>query len=214
MKNLDQKGVNHEINFWKTFVKSERFLQGWVSQEKTPELNQIVYMFINTLNPEEVLDLGSGPVSILNGTFPKEKITTCDPLSQLYQEIFPFSTYGITPPEDYPCEELPEEWTGRFPLVHMSNALDHTRSPQEALQSLTRVCRADGHIIIQGFTNEAVHENYQGFHQWNLRLEGNDLMIGSKNKETRYIPQAEVLLAHTEKCFNGRDWFIWILKKI
>ena len=43
---LDPKGVDHEFNFWKGFVKSERF-KDWVGNYPTPELNQLVRWLIS-----------------------------------------------------------------------------------------------------------------------------------------------------------------------
>ena len=62
--------MQHEIDFWREFVKTDRFLQGWCSNTKTPELRQFVYDFIQEYLPEngEVLDVGSGAVSLLHGS--------------------------------------------------------------------------------------------------------------------------------------------------
>jgi hypothetical protein len=35
---LDRTGIAHEVNFWKGFIKTPRFMYGWVPEIKTPEL--------------------------------------------------------------------------------------------------------------------------------------------------------------------------------
>ena len=40
---LDKTGREHEVNFWKGFVKTQRFLTQWVPEIKTEELDMGVY---------------------------------------------------------------------------------------------------------------------------------------------------------------------------
>ena len=60
MTTLELHGIYHELSFWKEFVKTKRFLEGWVGKQKTPELNQEVADFILSVPHESVLDVGSG----------------------------------------------------------------------------------------------------------------------------------------------------------
>ena len=66
MTTLELHGIYHELAFWQQFVKTDRFLNGWVGKGKTPELNQEVADFIKSVPHETVLDVGSGVCSILN----------------------------------------------------------------------------------------------------------------------------------------------------
>jgi SAM-dependent methyltransferase len=168
------EAIKHELEFWKGFVQTERFLEGWVSNKPTPELRIIVRQFIEQCITEEtqVLDVGSGVVSILNGTVPQSQLTSSDPLSGYYQQIFDYKKYGLIPPRPYSAEELP--YINQFDIVHISNALDHSQDPMEAFIKLHRSCKDEGFIIIQGFENEADFENWQGFHQWNISLDGKE----------------------------------------
>ena len=87
MTTLELHGIYHELHFWKGFVKTERFLNGWVAKVKTPELNNEVADFIKSVSHESVLDVGSGVCSLLNGLV---NVDTCDPLGDLYSLIFDF----------------------------------------------------------------------------------------------------------------------------
>ena len=60
MTTLELHGIYHELAFWQQFVKTDRFLKGWVGKVKTPEPNQEVADFIKSVPHETVLDVGSG----------------------------------------------------------------------------------------------------------------------------------------------------------
>jgi len=94
---MDSKAIEHELNFWKGFVQTERFLVGWCGHHKTPELREQVADFILSVPHHKVLDVGSGVVSILNGLIPKENITTADPLGDHYKTIFDYQSHGMKP---------------------------------------------------------------------------------------------------------------------
>ncbi len=76
MTTLELHGIYHELAFWQQFVKTDRFLNGWVKKVKTPELNQEVADFILSVKNDSVLDVGSGVCSLLNGLV---NVTACDP---------------------------------------------------------------------------------------------------------------------------------------
>lgn len=214
MVELDKQGIEHEANFWKDFVKSDRFLVGWCSKEKTHELNQKVYDFLQKVKPEKVLDVGSGPVSLLYGSV--ENVQTCDPLAEEYKQLVDYSTLGIPEPMGYAAENIPEEHDNTYDVVHCSNALDHVVDPFEAYARLFECVKPGGYLIIQNHVDEAIHENYQGFHKWNISLKPGGLHIRGKFV-TNFVPRVdsshELILAETERLVTGRDWVIWVVKK-
>ncbi len=226
---LDPQGVNHEIEFWKRFVQSERFLKGWVPDEPTPELNHDVRRLILmrdglSLVSTRILDVGSGPVSILHGIGGHVRVTTMDPLSNLYQEIFDYAEHGIDPPLPYAAEDADQgcelNCLGYFDVVHISNALDHCVNPVAALHSLAKCTESSrGWLIVQGFVDEATHENHAGFHQHDLHLHDEILVVRSDRGETTKAILAKELgfdcvWAQQEPLpALGREWFIWILQR-
>lgn len=212
---LDNSGVEHEQNFWREFVQTERFKNNWVKDQINPELRQCVVDFINKLTDEgskDVLDVGSGPVSILHG-LDGIYITTADPLGKFYESIIDYKDWGHLPPISEPAETLYNRFSRTFDIVHISNALDHTKDPGAAFDSLYACVREGGYLIIQGFENEAVHENWQGFHQWNMTLKGNDLIITGRGIEY-VMSQYETVISTTIYLPEiQRNWIVWIVKK-
>lgn len=206
------KGIEHEVNFWKGFVKTERFLKGWCGPEKTPELNDIVYNFIKEKLPYDgkVLDCGSGACSILNGTVKNENLMVTDLLASEYSKIFDYSKHNIVRPIPLACEEIPYE--EMFDIVHISNAIDHTADPVKSYEKLLQAVKKGGYLIVQGFENEGEHEKWEGMHQWNISLSNSQLRIASKMGKITYKDGAIIAeRVHIEML--GRDWFIFIVKK-
>jgi SAM-dependent methyltransferase len=206
MTTLELHGIYHELAFWQQFVKTDRFLNGWVKKVKTPELNQEVADFILSVPRETVLDVGSGVCSLLNGLV---NVTSCDPLGDLYRLIFDYERHKLTPPLAIPAEYL--KYSNEFDIVHISNALDHCQNPYDALDNLIKAVKPGGYLIVQGFCNEAEHENWQGFHQFNLDLTESGI-LRIKGKSGELVP---LFTAHMYKKIDigNKQWFYWIIKK-
>lgn len=213
MTTQELSAIYHELNFWKGFVKTPRFLNGWVKNIKTPELQQTVYDFITAQPNARVTDVGSGVVSILNGTVRKGLLCPVDPLGDLYSLIFDYRIFNVDQPIASTCEDLLDYGVEHADITHMSNALDHTQNPVKAFNSLLAATKPGGHVIIQCFENEAIFENWQGFHQWNLTLPDHLIRIEDKQGNYSFLT-GDFEVVHTEKVqFESKTWFIWIAKK-
>lgn len=213
MTTQELQGIAHELAFWKGFVQTRRFLEGWVPAIPTPELNPIVADFIREKVPAgaSVLDVGSGVVSILHGLRPDLMLQAADPLGDLYALVFDYKRHKLVPPLAVPAESLLDMHC-LYDLVHCSNALDHTQDPATAYRAMYACVNPGGYLIIQGFTDEAINENWQGFHQWNLRLT-DDGRIDISNAEGGNLV-GKVPEYHTTMVLpTGKEWFIYIAKK-
>ena len=213
------KGSDHEISFWKQFVQSDRFINGWLSNEKTPELNDLVFMFLKGQPDAKVLDCGSGVVSILHGTVKPENLVSADLLADEYLSIFEYHKYSeINIPFAVSCEGL--KWRNDFDVVHISNALDHTQDPQAAYNAMYRAVKPGGFLIVQGFVNEGTHEDWTGFHQFNIDIkelitngvEYTALVIESKNGDA-VVYQNPYFARKIHIDLLGRDWIVFIVRK-
>lgn len=206
MTTKELHGIYHELHFWRGFVKTERFLNGWVKKVKTPELQQYVADFIKSVPHEKVADVGSGVISILNGLVP---VTAIDPLGELYQLVFDYKANRMNHPLPYPAEEIP--FKNEFDIVHCSNAIDHTQRPLLAYESMIKAVKPGGYLIIQGFENEGTHENWQGFHQHDIYVKMDALCIKNQMGDVLVIDNKPSQLQFVEA--NGKRWYIWIKQK-
>ena len=208
----DNKGASHEIAFWKQFIQSDRFINGWLSNDKTPELNDLVYMFLLGQPEAKVLDCGSGVVSILHGTVPKENLTACDLLGTQYDKIFDYEKHGLMCPAPVACENIP--FDSVFDIVHISNAIDHVQDPFKAYAAMLRAVKPGGFLVVQGFVNEGTHENWEGFHGFDFNLTVHGGLIGQNQKEVVLWVEDNTYFSrkiHIEML--NREWFIHITRK-
>lgn len=203
-------GIEYEIRFWKWFVKTPRFLQDWCSGKKTLELREPAYSFITSKLPAKVLDCGSGVCSILTGTVPNEDLTVCDLLADEYAKFFNYKKYNVVKPLPIACEYL--QYTDEFDVVHISNALDHTQDIITSVRMLWKAVKPGGYLIIQGFENEGLHENWSGLHQYNISVEDDKLIISNKSNLLLVLGNAEVF---TKDYIPELDkhWITYIAKK-
>jgi SAM-dependent methyltransferase len=219
------QGFEHELDFWKQFVKSDRFLHNWVFPEQNPEIRanhpDVAKCFDdfaceNGDGKLQVIDVGSGALPWIKGILPNMRLIACDPLADEYQKIFDYNRYEQDAPVKAFAESLPFD-DNSFDIVHCSNALDHTQNPGQAIQEMERVCRPGGMILIQGFENEAIHENWQGLHQWNIFIDIKKLFISNRLDEFYDIkPRQNLIYANTSTVQTGahtsRNWFVFAYK--
>lgn len=214
------QGTNEELQFWKSFVKTPRFLNDWCSNEKTSELDQDVADFILKNCPEggHILDCGSGAVSVLNGLHKTAHIVATDLLAYEYKKIFDYGKYGIDPPVSLEAEGVYDFYYDSMDIVHMRNALDHTQDPVKAYNSMLACVKPGGYLIIQGFENEGTFEKWQGMHQWDISLADDGAggkmlsIMGNPKRKFRSIHKGPVYYKQI-KLDTGKDWFVFIVKK-
>jgi len=81
-----------------------------------------------------------------------------------------------------------------------------------------RAVKPGGFLIVQGFVNEGTHEEWTGFHQWDLDLfmenqEGEGLKITDKHGAQTILAQNPYFARKIHIDLLGRDWLIWITCK-
>jgi SAM-dependent methyltransferase len=207
---MDRAAVDHEVGFWKGFVQTPRFLDGWLSRTPTPELQPIVRDFLLHRPLALVLDVGSGVVSLLTGTVPRALLVATDPLSECYAQIFDYAAHDQPAPFPIAAEDL--IYTRAFDVVHMSNALDHSQDPALALDRLRAAARPGGWVIVQGFEMESTAMGGAGLHQWDLALDDNALVLSNPASGSR-VDLGTADEAHTVTLPDGRRWLIWIQQR-
>ncbi len=202
-------GIEHEIEFWQRFTKTDRFKENWLSSTVNPELRPWLAQLIKKLKPHNTLDCGSGAASILTGC--TENITATDLLASYYREMVRYEDYPhVAIPTAHAVEELP--FKDEFDLVCMSNALDHSQDPFKGFEKLVEACKIGGHIIVMGFVDEAIFENWKGMHQWNIHEKNGVFEIEGKTQIGRYIPTENDWLV-TEELDTTKKWVTLVIEK-
>lgn len=201
------QGFGHELAFWAEFVQTDRFQNNWLNAPTNPELDELTRRTIlaEAGGRPSVLDVGSGPVSILRGAV--ANVTAIDPLGIQYREILAESNVLTGS-----AEELP--FSNHFDVVHIRNAFDHTQNPLRALLSLVDACKPGGLVFIQGFVDEAEFEQYAGLHQWNVSVVGNTLVVSGGEYRFRYQPaDSAMVLSKVVKLPTEKEWFYFAFRK-
>jgi SAM-dependent methyltransferase len=206
-------GIADELSFWKSFVNSANFLRNWVySTNPIPVVQPEAISFFGALSGRDnlkVLDIGSGVMSILTNIFPKQNITTLDPLGSLYPFIFDYELHSVMPP--IPCGGEEMSFVDQFDIVHISNAIDHSQDPGRVFEKMKLACKPDGILVVQGFENEAIWENWQGFHQWNFSIDdkSGSIHYHGKDQKEPFALEASECIFHTSRILpdNPKKWF-------
>ena len=148
----------------------------------------------------EILDVGAGPLNPLGFTVPGKtlRIVPTDPLAEAFDDLL--TELGVEPVVrtiSVEGEHLHEYFDAdRFHIACSFNALDHTYDPVAVIESMLKVTRPGGHVLLRHYRNEAEHELYRGLHQWNIDADDGRLIIW--NHQSRQ--DVSQLMAHLATC--------------
>jgi SAM-dependent methyltransferase len=167
-----QRGIGPELAFWERWFATRG--SDWPEEFKRRlrDDTEISGLVAPSHDATRVLEVGSGPLTLLgkNCKGKRVDITATDPLANFYLDMA--TRHGIVPlipvqqafAEDLSQYFQPES----FDVVYCANALDHSFDPVRGIEEMLIVLRPGGRIVLEHAANEAEHENYTGFHQWNF----------------------------------------------
>jgi 2-polyprenyl-3-methyl-5-hydroxy-6-metoxy-1,4-benzoquinol methylase len=175
---LGMKGLYAEFMVYRTDPDQQNKIYPWEVQPYIKSLAEKIRRL------PRVLDVGSGPVSMLAFGAHQAwfELISVDPLADKYrkmlrkyhfkQDLKLVKGYG---------EKLTRNFgPDSFDLVWMYNALDHSQSPQKVFAELVNVLRPGGYLIIQGQSREGTAAGWSGLHQHDLYVAaGGKLMCES-----------------------------------
>ncbi|MBB4199477.1 SAM-dependent methyltransferase [Rhodoblastus sphagnicola] len=136
-------------------------------------------------SPLSLLDVGAGPMTYVGKVFGATAIdlTAVDALGDAYARLdFP---PGLPLVRTKTCdsEALSRLFpSNRFDVVFSRNALDHGYDPMQAILEMIAVAKPGGLVITLNWCNEAMRENWRGFHQWNFCVEQGRFIIADRTR--------------------------------
>lgn len=201
-------GIPYEIAFWSSIynnTKSRNKLFQWTQincgiNERLLNLDE----FLFDKKQSTVLDVGCGmsfrTKFLLQGH--EVNLHYIDPLADFFNKIaikkkvnVPTIRFGIL---EYLSAFYAAETS---PLIFIFNALDHSHDPIKGLFECFDVLTIGGVIYLQHHNNEAETESYRGFHQFNITIINEELIIWNKEKKYNvnelFADIAEVATAYT-----------------
>merc|ERR1712216_653830 len=87
-----------------------------------------------------------------------------------------------------------------FDISFSLNALDHAQDPMLVIRQMVIVTKPGHDVIIDGHSNEAVGEQYTGFHQWNNACDDGKFIIWSRGKLDIDVAKELGLAAESVTC--------------
>ena len=192
-------GIPYEVAFWNATYANKKVLESTLAfshygRELTLDgFDAATYLLAQT-QPEQakVLDIGAG-MSYMPGQFVLDKngnkhsinIHYIDPLANYYNEIA--AKYHVEVPKvefgmmEYLSAFYPEH---DVTLAIIQNALDHSANPIKGILEALNALKKGGILYLNHHPNEAEYEQYRGFHQFNICVENDELVIW--NRDNRF----------------------------
>lgn len=227
MPNLQE--FNIEVGYWDRELSLSGDYAEDMRSRLTPEKMKSVFppclfpLMEEIGNTPKVLDVGSGPVSMLNYGAENKLIDliAVDPLIEQYNALLLKYGYSIK----YPAIHGPGERLSTFlqknffDITWCHNALDHSDNPVEVLREMIKVTKYGGYIIIHTWENEGTFEGFYGLHKHNLSFDDGLCLQSFVSEEltpvvniTKNLPVIIHSVNVTERASN-RKWIEITLKK-
>jgi SAM-dependent methyltransferase len=183
-----QANLHDEVAFWRRWLTDPEF-----GPHRDYRMNSCRLLFadmVQLLPPNQavysILDVGSGPVSILGTLIPGKHVnlfmvdSLADEYSQILDELnVRDAIRAIKVDGENLTTVFPRAF---FDLVVCANALDHCYDPLVVIREMVAVCRPGGYVHLSHLDNEAEHERYTGLHQWNLTVDEGRFILWSREK--------------------------------
>jgi SAM-dependent methyltransferase len=206
------RGINHEADFWRRWIDS-RGLQ-WAQDFKArldpaSPLDDVLADLVQDIDSPRMLDVGAGPLTNIGKrtVSGQVRLEACDPLAGLYGVLL--DRAGIDPPvrtRFATTEDLSAFYeVDTFDCVTCCNALDHSYDPLRGIAEMLRVVKTGGHVVLRHHRNEAVAENYVGFHQWNFDLDKSSRFVIWTSEQEIDVASALPVAAKVEARYVDDD---------
>ena len=190
MRRRSRRGQSGEARFWHSYFGGS---EGAADLERRLDtrlgLQDYVVRWLDpAAESASILDVGAGPLTTLGKVWENHRleITAVDLLGDEYDSLL--EELEIDPPVRTiacPTEQLePRFGQNRFDLVHTENALDHHADVVGAIEQMLSVVKVGGRIVMLHARNEGERRGYQGLHQWNLAIEGDDYVAWNPEVRT------------------------------
>ncbi len=220
-RNQWQSGIDNEVFFWSKWLEGKGL--SWPADYEfrtnpDAELQPHLAVYLKNLkHAPKILDVGAGPMTILGKKMNGRSldITAVDALAERYNYLTFPSGLPLIRTQQCESESLSSEFSScTFDLAYARNTLDHSFDPIAAIKEMIKVTKPGGLIITEHAANEAITENWKGFHQWNFHVEGRDLKISNRNKTFSVLQEIEGLATIVKIVPDGSPWIECVMQKL
>ena len=214
-------GIPYEVAFWRSYYRnksSRKALLSWSQYGKECRLDNFdLAAFVDGLEREDpvIADVGCALSYVFSDVIggKRRTVTYLDPLAPYYNRIlddyslpYPRITFGMG---ETLVLHFPKDTVS---FLHIRNALDHSVRPMMVIWQAMMCLHVGGVLYLNHKPNEAEHEAYLGFHQYNVDCQDGRLVIW--NKEER-IDVADALAgyARVEASVTGEGRIVAVITK-
>lgn len=216
-------GIPYEVAFWRSYYRNRRSRNDLIRWSQLDEEccldNFDVGKYISELKIDNpiIVDVGSALSYAFGNLFNGRRydIVYLDPLANFYNRIL--DDYSL----DYPritfgMGEVLSLLFGKntVSFFHIRNALDHSVSPMSVIWQALDCLHVGGVLYLNHKPNEAEHEAYVGFHQFNVDCLDGRLRIWNKEKSIDVSHElGDYVDVKTSVTKDGRSVSVIIKKK-
>ena len=191
-------GIPYEVAFWESVYGNKKALKSMLAyshygRELSLDGFDAAQFLLQQPESEQaiILDIGCG-MSYMPGEYILDEkgnkrtlnIHYIDPLADYYNRIteqhhvqVPAVEFGMM---EYLSAFYPEH---DVTLAIIQNALDHSANPVKGIIEALNALKQGGVLYLNHHPNEAEYENYRGFHQFNICIEKNELIIWNRDNK-------------------------------
>ena len=204
--------IMSEVEYW---VKDVASVEGRSHKYylKCRENQEFFHKFISpdVKGGEVIMDIGCGLISrfgnqLHNGN--AVKLIPVDALAHFYNCINSKISDGLK--QDYFCCFGLFEFIGNTfgknyaDYIIINNALDHSIDPWKSLIECLYILKQGGSMYLRHRRAEAIYENWQGLHRWNIDCENGDLVIWNE-KNAVNVTEKLKKYAEINVSFDGKE---------
>jgi len=212
-------GIQYEVDFWSNWL----ITKGSIWQEAynyridpDSELEPYLAVYVNHITgTPKILDVGAGPMTCLGKKINGRKIdlVATDALADYYAKL-PFPD-GLPLLKTIQCDSecLSEKYGAVFDLTHARNTVDHSYDPFKVFLEMIKVTKRAGFIVTDHAANEAIKENWNGFHQWNFSVENRELIVSNKKSSWSINKEVQGKAKIIDLSPDSSEWVRFVLQK-
>ncbi len=212
-------GIPYEVAFWDSIYRNKKALASTLAfshygRELTLDGFDAASFLLAQPAPEQakILDIGAG-MSYMPGEYILDETGTkrplnihyIDPLASYYNDIARERKVDVPEVEFGMMECLSAFYPEHdITLAIIQNALDHSANPVKGILEALNCLQQGGVLYLNHHPNEAEYEDYRGFHQFNITIDEQELIIWNRQK-THNINTLVKDFAQVKTLFVGKN---------